>query len=221
MHIYLAGPMTGRPHYNVEQFEFYESRLEGDGHTVVTPFAPNSVVWSRHFGRPFDPRSDECDYGHPLLPEMLAEDFKVLLSADGVYFLPGWRQSRGSRHEFAMARALGKPCHEAHDGAAITDDAVVSVQPTGPITAEAQSLVYGDRNAAYGHPHDDYRTTARLWEAYLDLPEGRIGAKHAAMMMALVKVSRESRRPKRDNLVDLAGYAECAWRIDQRIAGRE
>jgi hypothetical protein len=30
---------------------------------------------------------------------------------------------------------------------------------------------------------------------------------------ATVKVSREANRPKRDNLVDIAGYARCAERL--------
>jgi len=32
-------------------------------------------------------------------------------------------------------------------------------------------------------------------------------------MMTAVKISRESFKHKRDNLTDLAGYAECAHRI--------
>lgn len=81
---------------------------------------------------------------------------------------------------------------------------------------EAQAIVYGRGEADYGHPYDDYVRTSRLWEAFLGLKEGTIGPRRAAVMMVLVKCSREAHRPKRDNRVDIAGYAECVDRIDQR-----
>lgn len=87
------------------------------------------------------------------------------------------------------------------------------------ILEEAQRLVHGDRGADYGHPFDDYTRTSRLWEDYLGLERGFIGPKHAAMMMALMKISRERQKHKRDNLVDAAGYAECAEMIEERQDG--
>lgn len=83
---------------------------------------------------------------------------------------------------------------------------------------EAQRLVHGDRQAAYGHPYDDYLRTSRMWEGLLGLPEGFIGPRKAALMMALVKASREVNRPKRDNRVDGAGYFECVDLIAEREA---
>ena len=42
-------------------------------------------------------------------------------------------------------------------------------------------------------------------------------AEDIACIMALVKVSRQINLPKRDNLTDLAGYAECwDWIIAER-----
>ena len=94
-------------------------------------------------------------------------------------------------------------------------------QATAPESTlqEAHRLVHGDRGAAYGHPYDDYSRTSRLWEALLGLQEGTIGPRKAALMMALMKASREINQHKRDNLVDLAGYAECAQMIAEREAG--
>lgn len=85
---------------------------------------------------------------------------------------------------------------------------------------EALTLVYGDRQASYGHPFDDYTRTSAMVEAFLGLPAGFIGPRRMAGVMALVKLSRESHRPKRDNRVDLAGYAECMERIAQREDGQ-
>lgn len=86
------------------------------------------------------------------------------------------------------------------------------------ILQEAQSLVYGDRQAAYGHPYDDYTRTARMWEAILGMRPFTITPRIACLMMAAVKISREVNAPKRDNLVDLAGYAACAARCTERAA---
>ncbi len=97
----------------------------------------------------------------------------------------------------------------------------MSAMPTGSeggptILQEAQGLVYGDRQAAYGHPYDDYTRTARMWEAILGMQPFTISPRIACLMMAAVKISREVNAPKRDNLVDLAGYAACAQRCTDR-----
>jgi len=84
------------------------------------------------------------------------------------------------------------------------------------ILQEAQRLVHGDRQAAYGHPYDDYARTARMWEAILGLPPYRITPSTACLMMAAVKISRQVNKPKRDNMTDLAGYAACAQMCAER-----
>jgi len=86
------------------------------------------------------------------------------------------------------------------------------------ILEEAQNLVYGDRNESYGHPSDDYEKTAALWSVILGV---KVTAKQAVLCMCAVKISRELHEPKRDNLVDLAGYAACAARIQNRLDGKE
>ena len=84
------------------------------------------------------------------------------------------------------------------------------------ILQEAQRLVHGDRQAAYGHPFEDYARTARMWEAILGLPPYRIKPSTACLMMAAVKISRQCHAPKRDNMTDLAGYAACAQMCAER-----
>lgn len=81
------------------------------------------------------------------------------------------------------------------------------------ILQEAQRLVHGDRGASYGHPYVDYECTADIWNSLIkrrygvDVP---LTPDFACLMMIAVKLSREAGKPKRDNLVDAAGYAECA-----------
>jgi hypothetical protein len=100
------------------------------------------------------------------------------------------------------------------------------------IEEEAHDLVFGDRQAAYGHPSSDFtamgRITAALlgrWLESLGLtvtqrlendPPTRvpdIAPEIVALIMTAVKLSRQSANPKRDNLVDLIGYTLCADRI--------
>lgn len=89
---------------------------------------------------------------------------------------------------------------------------------THSILEEAHQLTHGDRNKSYGHPYEDYTCTAALMSAVLasKLKEP-LTAHEAALMMCCVKLSRESRVPKRDNLIDLAGYAWVAQvcRVEQ------
>ncbi len=82
----------------------------------------------------------------------------------------------------------------------------------------AIELVYGDRNDDYGHPHDDFTRTAGLWSAFLGV---EITAEEAALMMVLLKLSREKNKHKDDNTIDSHGYLLVAGRIREREAGRE
>lgn len=73
---------------------------------------------------------------------------------------------------------------------------------------EAKAIVCGDRDQQYGTPEDNFEIIAKLWSAYL---EGSVTPFDVAMMMVLFKVAREATgQNKRDNLIDIAGYAACA-----------
>lgn len=87
------------------------------------------------------------------------------------------------------------------------------------ITDEAWRLVMGDRQSSYNHPARDFEATGRMWAAILtnwldlDEPMPDVHPRIVALMIAMVKVSRESHKHKHDNLVDLIGYALCADRV--------
>lgn len=70
---------------------------------------------------------------------------------------------------------------------------------------EAQGLVHGDRNNDYGHPGDSFRRIAAMARALFGWD---IKSQDVGLFMILLKLDREKNRHKRDNLVDLAGYAE-------------
>lgn len=91
------------------------------------------------------------------------------------------------------------------------------------ILQEAQRLTHGDRNKDYGHPLDDYTRTAALVSALLAHKlTSPLTPSEAAMIQCCVKLSRQVHKPKRDNMVDLAGYAwvtqECLDEEKRRAA---
>lgn len=78
------------------------------------------------------------------------------------------------------------------------------------ILLEAERLTNQDRRATYGHPLDDYMRTAALFNAaFAHKLKEPLSPEDLMLTMILVKVSRQVNAAKRDNLVDIAGYANC------------
>ena len=79
---------------------------------------------------------------------------------------------------------------------------------------EAFDLVNGERQVAYGDPVLCQRKIGRMWGAMLGTED--IEAEMVALMMVAVKLVRETNTHKRDNLIDIAGYAEIVDRARAR-----
>ncbi len=83
------------------------------------------------------------------------------------------------------------------------------------ILREAEEITGGDRNKDYGHPIHDFKRQAALLSTLgfqIKQADGTyrdIEAADIPVMMICVKLSRQSNRKKRDNLVDMAGYIRC------------
>lgn len=78
------------------------------------------------------------------------------------------------------------------------------------VLEEAAETVGGPRQEAYGHPRDNYNRVAHMLTGLLadKLKPGEfVTPSDAALAMILIKCAREAHRPKRDNRVDIAGYA--------------
>lgn len=105
----------------------------------------------------------------------------------------------------AMARSIERDLGYPVRGVHIEDDAV----PQETVLEEAQRIVYGARQEAYGHPFDDFGRTSQLMTALVQhkLKYGQsITRQDVALFMICVKLSREVNQHKRDNAVDGAGY---------------
>ncbi len=86
--------------------------------------------------------------------------------------------------------------------------------PSSPesITDEAKAIVAGDRASDYGDANESFARIAKLWSAYTGTS---ISPWDVAQMMILLKVSLAKTSRKRDTLVDIVGYAECASKLEE------
>jgi hypothetical protein len=81
------------------------------------------------------------------------------------------------------------------------------------VLEEANTLTTTDRQDDYGHPADDFARTATMWSA---ITGHNIMTEHVPLMMIALKISRECNKHKRDNLVDIAGYARTLELVYER-----
>ncbi len=83
-----------------------------------------------------------------------------------------------------------------------------------PITQEAETIVSGDRMAAYGKPEDNFEHIAKIWTAILAKNQDvLVTAEDVAAMMIGLKIARQMNSNKRDNLIDIIGFTLCWERI--------
>lgn len=99
--------------------------------------------------------------------------------------------------------------------------AIIPDPPPESILKEAERLVHGARQLAYGHPADDFARTAGMMNAqgYRKLSGNGtflIRPEDIPIIMLDVKLSREVNGHKRDNLVDICGYAETLQMVHER-----
>lgn len=78
------------------------------------------------------------------------------------------------------------------------------------ILTEAESVVNGDRDSDYGDSNANLKRIADI-STLIGQP---IDASGVCRVMLAVKLARETYKHKRDNLVDLCGYAELLNRLE-------
>lgn len=191
MKIYIAGPMRGYPNLNFLAFHAAAECLQSQGYEVFNP-------------------ADGEDHNAPVKPlwEYMRKDIPALSKCDAIALLPGWRKSEGSENEVYVAQLLNLEIFELIDGKLAT-------LPQESVLSEAERIIYGDRNESYGHPHDDFSRTVKIWSAILGID---IEPWKVALCMIGVKLSRTCVSPKkRDHWVDMAGYSGCGWDVIERM----
>ena len=85
---YIAGPMTGMPGLNFENFNRVATELRNQYFEVANPAEINPDL--------------DADW-----TECMRADIKQLVDCDAIYMLDGWETSRGASIEYIIAKALG------------------------------------------------------------------------------------------------------------------
>lgn len=84
------------------------------------------------------------------------------------------------------------------------------LKPT--ILQEAQSVVYGDRQADYGDVTTNFDNIAKLWSIILGT---EVTKEQVGLCMIQTKIARQMFKAKRDNLTDIAGYAATIEKMER------
>lgn len=94
-------------------------------------------------------------------------------------------------------------------------DANDLLDPDHNILHDAHLVTAFVRQEEYGSPLENFSTIAEMWSAILGIP---ITTRQVGLCMIALKIAREANgEPKRDNLVDIAGYARCIEMVDQQV----
>lgn len=95
--IYLAGPMTGVPQFNIPLFEQAARELRRQGYRVTCPPELDSEDVYRAAMKSKDGSLLHGKLGGETWGQMLGRDIAIVADkVDTVVFLPGWQHSKGA-----------------------------------------------------------------------------------------------------------------------------
>lgn len=78
------------------------------------------------------------------------------------------------------------------------------------VLTEANAIIHGERRDDYGPAEESLDRIAAMWSAIFGKPVTRADV---CLAMIVMKVAREVNRHKRDNLVDVCGYAALLSKV--------
>ena len=84
--------------------------------------------------------------------------------------------------------------------------------PKPNILEEANTLIYGDRAAAYGPVSESFSRIGKMWGVILGV---EVSPEQVGLCLAAMKICRQVHKPQRDNLIDCAGYVGCIAKIQE------
>lgn len=110
MKLYICGPMSGLPQFNIPLFDTTAAELREENFEVVSPAELDSpemrafAIASPDGQMPADGKIAGESWG-----DVLARDVRLIHNEiDGIVVLPGWHKSRGARLECFVGLLTGK-----------------------------------------------------------------------------------------------------------------
>lgn len=103
--IYIAGPMSGHPKFNVPAFLEAQKDLIKQGYDAILPVDMDIPSERRQLLASVD----GSEPGPRSWATLLSEDLKLIgdTGVEGIAVLPGWKYSKGAKLETYFARLLG------------------------------------------------------------------------------------------------------------------
>ena len=235
--LYLAGPMRGIAFYNFPMFDRVAAALRDAGYEVINPADEDRK--EDNFDPTLEPKFADpaycfvqpgMDFG-----KIIRRCFEAVMRCDEIVLLPGWENSVGAIAELFIAVWSGKRIQlvyfEENDQMQFISTpaidlatAITRLQHARNETKQSEKsddedvldiaarITRGDRQAVYGPPEQDFKKTADMWTGlfqYMLAEEAKFEPRHVAMALICMKMSREFHQRKKDNWVDIAGYARC------------
>ena len=111
---YLAGPMSGIPHFNFPAFDMAAEELRRRGLCVISPAELDDPadMASALVNETGDPARAGKTWG-----QFLGRDVRIVADqCEGIIFLPGWETSRGACLEAYVGVLCGHDFFEYHNG---------------------------------------------------------------------------------------------------------
>jgi hypothetical protein len=235
--LYLAGPMRGVAFYNFPMFDRVAAALRDVGYEVINPADEdrNEDNFDPTLQPQFaDPANCVVQPGMDF-SKIIRRCFEAVMRCDEIVLLPGWENSVGAIAELFIAVWSGKRIQlvslEENDQMQFVSTpainlatAISRLQHARNETKQSEKsddedvldiaarITRGDRQAVYGPPEQDFKKTADMWTGlfqYMLAGEAKFEPRHVAMALICMKMSREFHQRKKDNWVDIAGYARC------------